>query len=1663
MSRGNDNKKKAEKHSGAGHSKQGGKSTVQVLSKIGGEGKYFNGGSPVRFNVVKDQIIRAFKAQKVYRFIEFHPEAEPDDILEDEFVHEEPTHENQVDVPLAEAITRANECFELGRDDIMDSELLTPAERNEKIRLATHTHRRDIMAVENSRVSYEANFERSVERWNKERDKWDDYIATLHKVFQTVFGPIILRGVKGLLEDNQFRAAWYKICKENDRAADGQNNTSILLDELENVEFDARYMTFAECEAEIESIMEQLEMLGEPGYTDQQKLHKLVKTMKRSPGREFEALIDRIETDNTSYTDARNSLMRKAGSIATNKTFERIHNGKGGSGPTATLNMGVSQSESSKTGAGTVQCTKCKKPGHRAADCWSGLTCNHCGMKGHIEAACREKRKAKRQEEKDTKSLDGGSGVGNRFSNNGNAKKDGKYLVDFFDCTVKEVDTHVCAHSTDHRVGHETESYLNTTLQTLQVKTVPISILVDTGASNHMLPRSLIVRNYAKSAGTVRLGDSTKRLSIMGVGDTYVRNVTGVLHVQGLSVGILAVCQFDRAGFKSTFMNGRGMIYDTCGNVFMTSTLIVEGVYLLDPQYVEYLMTGRLPSHTEVTIQPCASAFALSSTNVKRSERVGTPETRMTSEYSGTNQAWGDFPGTLPISEKHCSDTPICATVDMVTTPESPLSSVIPTATLEGKTPPTEISTDEVASTENKSTSGHTSLPGEDSSLNPLEILHRQWGHMSADGIKSTLKSGAVKGCKYTYKDVQSLHMRRCEHCLQGRMRAKSERGTTDHNWQPCGKIAIDYKGDFARMTVHREKGFMLMVDYATNWVHADLVKSKAEHTRTLQDFKIKVVKRYQHEWKVLQSDSESIFKSLRVRSWLRKNEIRLQLSTPYQHWENGQVEVYVRIVMDKTRTIMVVYHTPVKYWGYGVLYTCYILNRTPNSNTGISAFEAMTGEKPDLSNAVPFYAPGVYHLTADERKGPWSPKARPCRMLGYADEYLRAYVILSVDTGKIIVRENCVFNMADVIPDLDEIEVDQEADRDDINEFEIMINEASDEEESDSDSDVSEVVDPFEVENEVVIDYGGDNPYWHAMLEDLQSLTVDVPGTEYLDWRHELLYATGVVAPLPPNPKGIPDALKGPHAELWEAAIRKELDQFRIRTTFGPAEQVGRGMKTKLILYYKYDGEYNLVCKARLVVCGYSQKKGVDYFETYSPTTTTVTVFTMLCLAGYLNSQVCMFDVSAAFLEGKADTRMFAWLPADIDNDGVSRRIEILGNWYGSKQAGKIWNDLFDAIIVKLGFERCIDNPCLYRWTNGVHYIYLTVHVDDGLLLSSSLEIARGFMSEFRKHVRKVVMYETVKLYLSMDITRSADGRTFHVSQERYIEDCCSEYSKKYHTPMSTDINLRETIPNTTNDSLLPITGKLRYLADRGRPDILQALGDVSTGGSVNPSDSHCGVAARIRHYLTNTKSLSLHLGGTDPIVLFGYSDAAYVTKGNCKSRLGGCLFLNKTSGAVSSISRNDSTVSHSSTEAEIKAIDMMCREIVRMRQLLEFLGCKQDEPTVLFVDNTSAIELCRTLKTTSKTGHINVRIHYIRELINARVVVLMFIPSTLNVSDILTKALVRALHERHTTILLRGHGAIQDGTTLFLSVLDYPTQDNYFNDIENEGASEMLLATID
>jgi len=267
-------------------------------------------------------------------------------------------------------------------------------------------------------------------------------------------------------------------------------------------------------------------------------------------------------------------------------------------------------------------------------------------------------------------------------------------------------------------------------------------------------------------------------------------------------------------------------------------------------------------------------------------------------------------------------------------------------------------------------------------------------------------------------------------------------------------------------------------------------------------------------------------------------------------------------------------------------------------------------------------------------------------------------------------------------------------------------------------------------------------------------------------------------------------------------------------------------------------------------------------------------------------------------------------------------------------------------------------------------------------------------------------------------------DDNYVYVHQKEYIKSIdlleIKDTFKNEKIPMRSTINLRIQEQNNTLPPLLPVSGVLRYISDRTRPDILTAVGEISSNGSPHPSDKHMDVARNILRYVKSTVNDKLTLGGSGPIILKAYSDASYITTGKCKSRLGGCLFLGDDSGAIQSFSRNDSTISHSSCEAEIKAIDLVIKSVLHVRDLLDFLGEKQEENTIIYTDSKSSIDLLSTLKSHGNTNHINLRIHFIRETINNNKISLRFIGGTENPADGLTKPLEGAKFQEFKSRLL-------------------------------------------
>jgi hypothetical protein len=611
----------------------------------------------------------------------------------------------------------------------------------------------------------------------------------------------------------------------------------------------------------------------------------------------------------------------------------------------------------------------------------------------------------------------------------------------------------------------------------------------------------------------------------------------------------------------------------------------------------------------------------------------------------------------------------------------------------------------------------------------------------------------------------------------------------------------------------------------------------------------------------------------------------------------------------------------------------------------------------------------------------------------------------------------------------------------------------------------------------------------------------------------------------LPAVPKSVEIAITGPEAEHWIKAIEAELIQLQDRGTFEFAGYTGPGAKSKIILAVKFDNNMNLKYKARLVLCGYSQVKGMNYNQTYAPTISKSPVFILLQIAVLNDWKISLIDVGNAFLEAQNDFPIYMYLPREIlAKDEPPIRMKVINSLYGEKQAAYLWNERINKILTEyMSLTRLISDPCVYvmydrepsadkdnspsQYSQDQATIQprrviaaVTIHVDDMLVMGESSDLVTYIIKELQTHVKKLTVFNDFQKYLGMNLIQDPLSRAISISQRSYIQDIVREFDGMFnrdsntingrsggnktgtlrfavnrvplnpskfvmllnyplnHNCMSSgeamikcgdrDVDIdsdgededdyslrRRTRMRNEINQIGSFIGKIRYLVDNSRPDLLTSVGILSEGGMVINPDSkrdklRFDLCRDFYKYLkkeseneSNENLTCLRLGNKDPnLELFGYSDASYITYGDCKSRLGGAFFITKDSGAICSYSKKDISVSHSSTEAEIKAIDLCIRTIIYLRDLLRELGYPQHDPTKLYVDNKSAMQICESLKGHNRIKHLNVRINYIRQMVNARVVELLFVPSAENVADILTKPLARPAFERCSYRLLKG-----------------------------------------
>ncbi|KAH9704158.1 hypothetical protein KPL70_011349 [Citrus sinensis] len=185
------------------------------------------------------------------------------------------------------------------------------------------------------------------------------------------------------------------------------------------------------------------------------------------------------------------------------------------------------------------------------------------------------------------------------------------------------------------------------------------------------------------------------------------------------------------------------------------------------------------------------------------------------------------------------------------------------------------------------------------------------------------------------------------------------------------------------------------------------------------------------------------------------------------------------------------------------------------------------------------------------------------------------------------------------------------------------------------------------------------------------------------------------------------------------------------------------------------------------------------------------------------------------------------------------------------------------------------------------------------------------------------------------------------------------------------------------------------------GIPDIAQVVGAVSRY-MANPGGEHWIAVKRILRYIRGTSDVALCYGGSE-FTVRGYMDSDFARDLDKRKSTTGYVFT-LAGAAVSWVSKLQTVVALSTTEAEYMAATQACKEAIWIQRLLEELGHKQQKIPV-FCDSQSALYIARNPAFHSRTKHIGVQYHFVREVVEDRSVDLQKIHTKENLADVLTK----------------------------------------------------------
>ncbi|GJX17106.1 putative ribonuclease H-like domain-containing protein [Tanacetum coccineum] len=869
------------------------------------------------------------------------------------------------------------------------------------------------------------------------------------------------------------------------------------------------------------------------------------------------------------------------------------------------------------------------------------------------------------------------------------------------------------------------------------------------------------------------------------------------------------------------------------------------------------------------------------------------------------------------------------------------------------------------------------------------KLWHRRLGHVNFKNINKLVKGHLVRGLP-------------------------SKVFVNDHTCVACKKESIN------------KKRYCLVVtdDFSRfSWVF--FLATKDETSEILCNLIIGLENQLSHNVKIIRCDNGTEFKNHAMNEFCAKKGIKLEFSVARTLQQNDVAERKNRTLIEAARTMLADSLLPIPFWAEAVNTACYVLNRVlvtkPQNKT---PYELLIGKSPSISFMRPFGCPLTILNTLDSL-GKFDGKSDEGYLLGYStsskafrvnvdagtqDSYVagssgkdkgptQEYILLPLQPHRTRIpiedvapaahkkpsksspKDNDIQDLEDVIDKKGQHQMpeDEQVLHDELEKMvtqeltakamDDVSRQAIEEEKRKiaSQKKAAQVIST----NKLSTDRSSvstDRPFVSTANTSYVSAAITSKGANagessfvYLGGKIPIDASTLPNADLPIDPNM-------PNLEDASDTLLNDLMMIKMRSYISSSNK----------------SEDSKGFFSTSLAQGFRQEEGIDYDEVFAPVARIEAIRLFLAFASYMGFTVYQMDVKSVFLYGTIEKEVYVHQPPGfVDPAHPNKVYKMIKVLYGLHQAPRAWYETLSSFLMENGFRRGTIDKTLFIKKKKSDIMLVQVYVDDIIFGSTKKSMCTEFKDCMHKRFQMSSMGE-LTFFLGLQVKQQPDG--IFISQDKYVADILKKFDFLSIRTTTTPIESNKPLVKDDDGADVDVhvyrsmIGSLMYLTT-SRPDIVFAV-CACARFQVTPKASHLNAVKRIFRYLKHQPKLGLWYSKDSPFELKAYSDSDYGGANlDRKSTTCGCQFLSR------------------------RLISWQCKKqtIMIQNQMMDYGFNFMN--TKIHIDNESTISVIKNPVAHSRTKHIEIQFHFIRDCYEKRLIEVIKIHIDSNVADLLTK----------------------------------------------------------